>query len=801
MRMALRALAYRNALIPLTTNIETLPAAGVTAAANAVFTAPAGVTPQGVQANTLQSGDVLNGSGQQNVLNATFVTNAATAPTINNIPTVNVTSLVGEGSANLNLGTSTGVTAIGDINSTGNVNITGVRTALSSLTKTGGIARNTTITSQSAVLNGLNNSLQINLSGVDGGNINVTPVAPSSTNGYETFNVSVAAPSTIGRLIAGPSLENITVSGSALEIEGESGVPVAVGTVAFNALEESLQSFNASAMNGPLVVGNIENGVSATEGASVVNAAAEDLTFVGSNNGTTLFVEAASLAQGDVLNGGAGAGGTLVLTGASSRVTENGLVQGNNSAFAATGFETLAITDTRGNGVSARPANSPVAFNLANVSGVNTVQLGTASSAVVGLTNLQYTSPLAINVTGTGESNVNTGNGVNAVFFGAFGDSDTVNYTFGNRGRALNSNVSTLTLGQLSLPNIENINLTFNDLSSNTSLAYAPFAGAPVTSLFNAAQTAVVRFVTVNSQSGETDRTVGGQGAINLGDIGNASVRGVDINSNASVSATFSNRAGASLEVGGAGDHNIQVVNAAGDSIINGGSATGDIRLAVSVVANTGRALFTGGTGDDILIGGAGADVLTGNTGDDELTGNLAVDVLSGGDNNDVLNGGDQQDVLTGGFGSDDFVIGQGVAFAGGVADLNASRAITNGASAAAPAGAPANGTFENITDFSVAQGDTVNFALGGVQQYDFNIAAAGVNGIVGTPVLNAPLNANSYGVYNGDNVAVALLGFGANDTVIVTDTDGNVNTFEGAIGLNGVIALPLFSSGQIITL
>jgi len=406
--------------------------------------------------------------------------------------------------------------------------------------------------------------------------------------------------------------------------------------------------------------------VGLTQGASVVNASAEDLNFVGSNNGTTLFVEAASLAQGDVLNGGAGAGGNLVLTGAARLAnTSSTAVNGNNSAFAATGFETLTITDTAGNGVGLRDANNPAAFNLANVSGVNTVQLGTASGTVVGLTNLQYTSPLAINVTGNGESTVNAGNGVNAVFFGAFGDADTVNYTFGNRGRALNSN-NTLTLGQLSLPNIENLNLTFNDLSSNTTLLYNAFGSNAGTANALFANSSSARFVTVNSQSGDSDAN-----AINLGIIGGLdTVRGGVVNSNAGVTARFNNRGGASFEVAGAGDHTLSVTNltAAEDSTINAGTATGDLTLSVNDATRAGRALFTGGSGDDTVSGGAGADVLTGNSGDDILRGKDGVDVISGGDNNDTLIGGlgvvvggnsIANDVLTGGGGLDVFAYTQ----------------------------------------------------------------------------------------------------------------------------------------------
>jgi Ca2+-binding RTX toxin-like protein len=241
---------------------------------------------------------------------------------------------------------------------------------------------------------------------------------------------------------------------------------------------------------------------------------------------------------------------------------------------------------------------------------------------------------------------------LNAVFFGAFGETDTVNYTFGNKGTTLNSN-NNLNNGRLSLPAIENINLLYSDLSANTVLTNVVFASE--------ASTASVRFINVSSASGEDARTSnatdGTGGAISLGTIGARDVRGGVINSNASVSATFNNREGASFSVSGNGDHNLNVENELASSTINAGSATGDVRLAVEAAgANNGRAQFTGGSGDDILLGGNANDILTGNSGNDNLSGNPGIDVLSGGDNQDTLAGGTGNDILTGGSANDRFV-------------------------------------------------------------------------------------------------------------------------------------------------
>jgi hypothetical protein len=761
-----------------------------------VFTAPAGTVPLGVVANTLQSGDVLNGSGQQNVLNATLVSllGPTISPTINNIPTVNLTALAAGNT--LNLGASTGITTIGDVNSVAGVTVTGVKTALTTLNKSGGISRATSVTFENAALAGPANAIGINLDGVDGGNITLAAATPTSTQGYETFNVNAVSASSIGRLISGGSLDNINISGAALSIRGSAGE---------DALERQLLSFNASAQTGPLVVGRIDNGVGLTQGASVVNASAEDLAFVGSNGGTLLFVEAASLSQGDLLSGGTGANDNLVLTGANRDAdTVATPVLGNNDAFTASGFETLTITDTRGDGVGAAPFNQPANFNLANVSGVKTVQLGTASNAVVGLTNLQFTSPLAINVTGNGESSVSAANGVNAVFFGAFGDADTVNYTFGNRGTALNSN-NALNNGTLRLPSIENINLTYNDFSTNTTVANTVFAEL---------STSQLRFISVNAASGDAD-----QNSIQLGTIGgasggSASVRGGNFASNAGVTATINTNGGASFLTSGAGDHIINVsadaLDAGGQVSINGNAGTGDQSFAANISQLNGRVQFTGGTGDDTLSGGNNFDILTGNAGDDDLIGKEGLDVLSAGDNNDFLDGGTFGDILTGGLGRDDFSIifgdsGNGPTFTATNADVITD--FVSGTDAIISTG----GSPTQTPIFQLAPASTVNPSAGvaaisatGVATFDASDdtfderiiavgAALGSNPVSGTSVIftGATTGPGAFTTYlyvsdsiggtptPADDYLAQLIGVTANNGIIINSANNSITAIS----------------------
>jgi hypothetical protein len=82
--------------------------------------------------------------------------------------------------------------------------------------------------------------------------------------------------------------------------------------------------------------------------------------------------------------------------------------------------------------------------------------------------------------------------------------------------------------------------------------------------------------------------------------------------------------------------------------------------------------------GDDILYGGHGDDTLCGGHGDDTLYGGFGLDKLIGGGGDDILIGGIGNDILIGGQGADRFVI-------------SSDRG------------------FDDVRDFSVEQGDTID--------------------------------------------------------------------------------------------
>jgi len=162
---------------------------------------------------------------------------------------------------------------------------------------------------------------------------------------------------------------------------------------------------------------------------------------------------------------------------------------------------------------------------------------------------------------------------------------------------------------------------------------------------------------------------------------------------------------------------------------------------------------------DDSLVGGVNNDTITGGLGADTLKGNSGADSLNGGAGNDLLDGGSAIDTLLGGDGDDTLLGGTG------------NDLLTGGAGADRFAYTATNQNTDTITDFTIAQGDTLTFTsaqfgglpLGtlasnqlaavenniarfiynpgtGLLQYDSNLAATGsllgIATLTGTPAI-----------------------------------------------------------------
>jgi len=163
------------------------------------------------------------------------------------------------------------------------------------------------------------------------------------------------------------------------------------------------------------------------------------------------------------------------------------------------------------------------------------------------------------------------------------------------------------------------------------------------------------------------DRVRGGDGDDRLsGGLGDDDVRG-----GSGTDVIYGNEGNDSL---GGDDGNDWLSGASGNDLMRGD--LGDDTL----YGGSGDDNLRGGEGSDLLYGDAGIDVLYGENGDDRLFGGSGIDTLKGGAGNDVLNGGAAGDKLFGGEGADAFVFG--------------ADALSGG--------------WDTISDFSLAQGDTL---------------------------------------------------------------------------------------------
>ncbi|GGX59694.1 hypothetical protein GCM10007385_31140 [Tateyamaria omphalii] len=212
---------------------------------------------------------------------------------------------------------------------------------------------------------------------------------------------------------------------------------------------------------------------------------------------------------------------------------------------------------------------------------------------------------------------------------------------------------------------------------------------------------------------------------------------GADDLSGGSEADFLSGGTGADLLNGGSGDDELfgddgqdVLIGGSGDDSLSGGAGSDDL------TGGSGNDTLSGGSDDDQLDGGSGSDVLQGGLGADSLNGGSGADVLDGGDGADTLDGGSGDDILSGGEGRDTLKGGSGNDDLNGGADkdyLNGGsgddvldggagndRIYLGAGNDVATGGAGADrfvfrsndidGAMDVITDFSVAEGDRLDF-------------------------------------------------------------------------------------------
>ncbi|NCR56245.1 MAG: calcium-binding protein [Microcystis aeruginosa L211-07] len=234
---------------------------------------------------------------------------------------------------------------------------------------------------------------------------------------------------------------------------------------------------------------------------------------------------------------------------------------------------------------------------------------------------------------------------------------------------------------------------------------------------------------------------------------------------------TLDGGAGTDTAVFGAGNNTVNLTLTTGQNTGEGIDVLSSIENLVggdgddSLTGDTGNNQLDGGTGNDNLNGGGGNDTLIGSAGNDSLNGANQNDHLDGGDGNDTLIGGSGNDTLIGGAGNDTLTGGTG------------NDSLTGGAGADRFAYTATNDGTDTITDFTIAQGDTLTFAR--------------------TPFGGLPLGTLAVNQLAAAENGVARFIYNAGTGLL--QYDSNLAATGGLLGIATLTGLPSITNNQIV--
>ncbi|MFM7908022.1 MAG: calcium-binding protein, partial [Microcystis sp.] len=194
----------------------------------------------------------------------------------------------------------------------------------------------------------------------------------------------------------------------------------------------------------------------------------------------------------------------------------------------------------------------------------------------------------------------------------------------------------------------------------------------------------------------------------------------------------------------------------------------------IASLSSTENYVLRGANGNDSITGSDQSDTLLGFDGNDSLNGGLDNDSLDGGLGNDSLNGGGDFDILIGGEGDDTLlgVSGDDTLIGGAGND-----SLTGGTGADHFAYTASNQGTDTITDFTIAQGDTLTFTsapFGGLP-----------TGTLAVNQLAAAENGVARFIYNA---GTGLLQY-----------DSNLAATGGLLGIATLTGLPFITNNQIV--
>jgi Ca2+-binding RTX toxin-like protein len=618
--------------------------------------------------------------------------------------------------------------------------------------------------------------------------------------------------------ILGSSLENLTLSGAALNGTGNSSNNVITGNGEDNELSGLGGRDDLDGGDGAdhMIGGNGND-------TYVVDNAGDDVDEAGTTGNDTVYAEIDYALVSDVEN--------LALIGTAINGTGNSLdnaIDGNDEDNVLSGLggaDTIDGGEGADHMIGGNGDDTYIVDNLLD----DTDETGTTGTDTVE-TAIDYTLNAVIeNLRLTG-NNSGTGNALNNTITGGSGANtlngglgiDTLVGGNGDDTYVVDSTTDIITEGSGSSSGNDLITTSVTLASLAANVERLTLLG---TAALNATGNSLDNTITGNSGANAidggtgADSMIGGNGADTyaVDNAGDTITEGTGVSSgvdtvNASVSYTLS--------------ANIEKLNLLGSVASGTGNAIGNTitgNAAVNTLSGLdGNDILDGGTGADVLIGGNGSDeyivdntgdtvtegtdvgldtvkasvsytlsdnvenlTLTGNTaingtgnsGANNLTGNSAINTLNGGNGKDILNGGLGADILIGGNGNDTY-------------NIDASDTITEDSGTNSGTDLVRAGFTYSIA----AVANLENIELTGIG----NINATGnagnniLTGNTGTNILTGGDGDDTYTVNKTADSVVELSGEGY-DTVIATGSAGTTFTmanFVEAMDLGGIVAI-----------
>jgi Ca2+-binding RTX toxin-like protein len=560
------------------TGFETLrlSEAGATAAVNQV----AGITT------------VEYSAGAGNATTATGVTDGTAMSVLDNASTLThtVTGAANPGTTNTLNVSLDHTTANTDIDLAGANGIAAAGIEVMNITSGGVTSLATQTTASTNSMNTLANSTALTTINIDGASDFTL-----TTTGALTALTSINATDATGRV----AVTNASTSATTTTITGGSNADTLTGRAGVDTISGNDGNDTIDGNDG----NDTLNGNGGNDG--ITGGAGND-TVDGGDGNDTIDTEAGN----DTVVAGAGNDIIVISTGAfATNVTSADTITGG------AGDDILRITDNTGD------VNLVTnAANIANISGVETIQMNQAAGRTLTINDLA----LGMNDGSSLTVDMLTNQTHSVVASGVLNNATTINLT---ANAAVTSQI-TYTMANAT------DNLNFNASDGQISVTNAAFLTASDTITGGSATGDVIAFTSDTALT--VDTTAASHVMSGMTGVETLSIDTTNATATADYTITLGDTfVAANMDTS---NNTFTITRAAAD--------TGDTDITASAVTSSYVLAITGGTAADVITAGAGADTLTGGAG---------ADTLDGGAGNDEIVGGAGADTLTGGAGSDDF--------------------------------------------------------------------------------------------------------------------------------------------------